>query len=99
MEWWKRNKARFEELQREYGKIALITYLVLWAAVIGGFAAATVLGFEVDGVDNAGGILFGSWVAAKVTQPFRIAATIALTPVVAKMLGKGDGEVDAEDDA
>jgi hypothetical protein len=98
MEWWKRNKARFEELQREYGKIALITYLVLWAGVIGGFAAATVLGFEVDGVDNAGGILFGSWVAAKVTQPFRIAATIALTPVVAKVLRREPkGQPAAED--
>ena len=86
MNWWKQNKARFEELQRVYGKVALGTYLVLWIAVLVGFGVAIKLGYTVEGFDGTGSILFGSWVAAKVTQPARIAATIVLTPFVAKLL-------------
>ena len=40
-----------------------------------------------------------AYAAHKAASPIRFPPTVALTPVVAKMLGKGDGEVDAEDDA
>ena len=97
MEWWNRNKSRFEALQREYGKVALGTYLVLWAAVLIASGVAIKLGYEFDGMSETGGILLGSWVAAKVTQPFRIAATVALTPLVAKVLRRAPaGSADTE---
>lgn len=98
MDWWNRNKSRFEALQREYGKVALGTYLVLWAAVLIASGVAIKLGYEFDGMSETGGILLGSWVAAKVTQPFRIAATVALTPLVAKILRRAPaGSADTED--
>jgi hypothetical protein len=46
------------------------------------------MGIEVDGAGEATSALFGAWLAAKVTQPVRIAATIVLTPMVANVLRK-----------
>jgi len=86
MTWWNRNKEKFERIKNEYGRVALGTYLTLWAAVLVAYAVAIKLGIDIEGVSSKGGILFGAWVAAKVSQPFRIALTVVLTPFVASVL-------------
>jgi hypothetical protein len=88
MESWKRIKARFKQVQKEYGKIAIGTYLVIFVAVLGGFAVAIKMGYAVEGASGTTGVLFGAWLATKLTQPFRVAATIGLTPFVARVLRK-----------
>ena len=88
MERWKRIKVRFAEVKREYGKIAIATYLVIFFAVLGAFAVAIKMGYSVEGASGTSGVLLGAWVATKVTQPIRIAATIGLTPFVARVLRK-----------
>lgn len=86
MTWWNRNKEKFDRIKNEYGRVALGTYLALWAAVLVAYAVAIKLGIDVDGVSSKGGILFGAWVAAKVSQPVRIVLTVVLTPFVASVL-------------
>jgi len=86
MKKWNRIKARFEQVKAEYGKIALVTYLVLWAAVLIAYAVAIKMGVEMETASSKGGILVGAWVAAKVSQPFRIVLTIVLTPFIASLV-------------
>ena len=71
-----------KDLIAEYGWVALAVY-VSTAAVVGVSAfLAVYLGFEVEGTEQRAGTLFAVWVIMKITQPFRIAITVALTPVV-----------------
>ena len=88
MSWFKQTKARWDQVKAEYGKIAIWTYLTLSILVLGGFFLAIKMGIEVGGAGEATSALFGAWLAAKVTQPVRIAATIVLTPMVANVLRK-----------
>lgn len=77
---------RLKKLMAEYGPIALGTYLAIFVPVFVGFAVALHYGIEPEGVTGDVGLLFGAWVATKVTQPLRIAATLVLTPIVARVL-------------
>ena len=77
---------RLKELINEYGPIAIGTYLVIFVLVLTGFALAIHFGFEPDGVAGGLGLLAAAWLATKATQPLRIAATFALTPVVARVV-------------
>jgi hypothetical protein len=79
---------KIQHLIDEYGKIALVIYLVLWAAVILGTFGAIAFGFTGEKVSGVWAMLLASWVIAKITQIPRVAATIALTPVVASWMRK-----------
>ena len=79
-------KAKMENLLAQYGKIAFATYLVIFVAVLCSFAAAIQFGFEVEGVAGDVGTWGAAWLATKFTQPIRIGATLALTPVVARVV-------------
>ena len=48
-------KTRHKDLMAEYGGIALLTYLTIFAVVLVGFASAIKLGFNVDGADEQQG--------------------------------------------
>lgn len=84
-------KERLKALIAEYGRTALGTYFGLFFLVLLGFAAAFSWGF--GGADWLGaesvagaGVLGAAYVATKATQPLRIFATIALTPLVARLV-------------
>lgn len=79
-------KGRIQALVAEYGSVALVTYLVIFAAVLVGFTAAIGAGFEVEGAAAGTGTLAAAWLATKLTQPLRIAGTVVLTPVVAGLV-------------
>jgi len=79
---------KLKALLAEYGNIALATYLVIWVATLAGFAIAISLGFQIDSASGSVGLLGASWVATKLTQPLRIAGTLAATPLVAAVLRK-----------
>jgi hypothetical protein len=83
---WNRLKTRWERLQKEYGTVAMGTYLSLWAMVLIGYVIAIKQGVEVEGASATGGLLFGAWVAAKVSQPARILVTVIATPFIARVL-------------
>ena len=79
------NKAKLKALLAEYGSVAIYTYLALFAVVLIGFALAIKIGIKLEGTASGVGLLGAAWVATKLTQPLRILATVALTPIVARV--------------
>jgi hypothetical protein len=79
-------KERLEKLLAEYGKVALITYLVLSLLAIAGFSVAIAIGAEPSSATGFFGVIAAGWLAAKATMPLRILATLALTPLVAALV-------------
>jgi hypothetical protein len=77
-------KRKLEELLTRYGPIALWTYLVIFVIVLAAFAGAIAMGADVESASGGATTLGAAWLATKVTQPLRIAATFVLTPVVAR---------------
>jgi len=84
------NMERLKQLLAEYGRVALGTYLAIFVLALGGFALALSQGLELASLDLGGagnaGVFAGAYVATKLIQPARIAATLALTPIVAAVL-------------
>jgi hypothetical protein len=80
------NRERLKKLLAEYGQLALYVYFAIFALVICGFALAIQMGIAVESAAGKAGIWGAAWLATKVTQPLRILATIALTPLVAQLL-------------
>ena len=81
-------KDRLKALLAEYGRLALYTYLGLFAVVMTGFVVAIQAGFDVASAHGTLGVVGAAWLATKATQPLRIAATLALTPLVSVALNK-----------
>ena len=79
-------KVRLSEHFAQYGKIALITYLVLSLLTIPGFTVAIAIGAEPSSATGVFGVIGAGWLAAKATMPLRILATLGLTPVIAALL-------------
>jgi len=81
-----RVKDRLQGLLVEYGSIALWVYFAIFAIVLCGFAFALRFGIKVEGLAGSAGVWLGAYAATKLTQPLRIIATLALTPVVAALI-------------
>ncbi len=77
--------SRLKALLEEYGSIALVIYVALFALVFAGFAVAIGAGVHVQSAAGGAGLLGAAWVATKLTQPLRILATLALAPIVARL--------------
>jgi hypothetical protein len=82
------NKERIKALLAEYGRIALYTYLALFALSMTVFSVLLTLGFDVKSAGAGIGVLGGAWLASKAIQPLRIGATLVLTPIVARVVQK-----------
>ncbi len=67
----------------EYGKVGVVTYLVLSLATITGFSIAIGIGAEPSSATGVLGVIGAGWLAAKATMPIRILITLALTPAIA----------------
>ena len=77
-----------QQILAQYGAVAVVVYLFLFFAVLGGFWAAIHFGWRPESVTGSVGAFTAAYLATKVTQPLRIAATLALTPLVAKVYGR-----------
>ena len=77
---------RLKTLFVEYGQLALVTYLVIFALVLVGFGVAIKMGAGVESAAGWAGTMGGAYAATKLTQPLRILATLVLTPVVARVV-------------
>jgi hypothetical protein len=86
---WTEARGRWEQLLTEFGTIALVTYLVIALVVFAGFVVAIRMGFQVESAAANAGTFGAAWIGLKLTQPIRIGATVALTPVVAWVLRRG----------
>jgi hypothetical protein len=81
-------KQRLTALFEDYGRIAIITYFTLSGLAIVGFSIAIWAGTEPSSATGVFGVIFAGWAAAKVTMPIRILITLAVTPLVALVLGR-----------
>ena len=67
-----------------YGVVAVVVYLTIFALVLTGFWGAIRFGWTPAGTVANVGAWTAAYLATKVTQPLRIAATVVVTPIVAK---------------
>ena len=84
--------ARFRELIVEYGVIALIVHYVIFAIVITGFWFAIRAGWRPSSTAGTAGSWGAAYIAAKITQPLRIVATLAVTPFIARVYERVTGK-------
>jgi hypothetical protein len=77
---------RFNKLLAEWGSLVLWVYFGIFFVVLVGFALAIKFGFGVEGAAGAVGTWGAAYLATKLTQPVRIAATLVLTPALAALL-------------
>lgn len=76
----------------EYGVVAVVVYFTIFFAVLGGFYFAIRLGWHPQGVTGGVGAFAAAYIATKLTQPLRIAVTLGLTPLVAKLYERVTGK-------
>ncbi len=95
--WWTRQSQKLKDHFAEYGGIAIATYFAIFFLTWSGFAVAVGRGMTVDGAVGDGGTIGAAWLATKATQPLRILATLAITPIVAALWHRVRGRrVDAQ---
>lgn len=81
-------REKLKALLEEYGRVAIYTYFTIFLLVLAGAAIAISAGYKPESTSGGAGVLLSAWVVTKLTQPFRIAGTLALTPVIAAVLKK-----------
>jgi hypothetical protein len=77
---------RFNALLAEWGPLLAIVYFSIFGLVLVGFALAIKAGFGVESTAGTVGTWGAAWVATKLTQPLRIAATLVITPAIGALL-------------
>lgn len=75
----------------EYGAIAVVVYFAIFFTVWFGFWAAIRFGWQPTTTAGTAGTWVAAYLATKVTQPLRIAATLVLTPLIAKVYERVTG--------
>jgi len=75
----------------EYGAIAVVVYFAIFFLVIFGFWAAIRFGWQPSSVVGTMGVWTAAYIATKLTQPLRVIATLAVTPLVAKIYERVSG--------
>lgn len=80
----------------EYGAIAVVVYLLIFTLVLVGFWAAINFGWQPTSVAGNAGAWTAAYIATKFTQPLRIAATLAITPFIAKLYERVTGRAPAK---
>jgi threonine synthase len=81
---FKKSLEKFRNLMVEYGVIALVVHYVIFAIVIIGFWFAIKSGWRASSASGSAGTWAAAYIAAKITQPLRIIATVAVTPLIAR---------------
>ena len=81
-------KDRLKAIMKDYPQVAVFTYLGCSLIAITGFAIAIGIGAEPSTATGVLGVIGAAWLAAKITVPLRILATLALTPLIAAQLAK-----------
>ena len=78
-------KERLQKALLEYGSLGVWVYFAIFALVLVGFATAIGFGIEVESSAGTAGTWGAAYVATKLTQPLRILATLAITPIVVQV--------------
>ena len=78
---------RLKVMMAEYGKVAFGTYFAIFGLVFLGSFLAIRFGFAAtETTSGFAGTLGAAYALTKLSQPVRIAATLAATPLVSRLL-------------
>ena len=77
-------RQKLEKLMQEYGYVAVVVFFTLFFLTWGGFILAISAGFRPQSGGGKWGVVGAAYLATEVSKPLRIAATFALTPLVAR---------------
>lgn len=80
---------KLKQLLAEYGPAAAAIYFTLFFGVLVGIYLAINAGWAPEGVAGNAGAWTAAYLATKLTQPLRIAATVVLTPLVGRLRQRG----------
>ena len=86
--WLTNLQERWKETLDLYGKVALAVYVSIFVCTMTGFWTAIHFGIDIGTSAAELGSVGAAWAATKILQPFRIGATLVLTPFVATLLGR-----------
>ena len=81
-------KRRLTALFREYGLIAILTHATISILTISGLSFAIWIGVSPSSATGVLGVIAAGWAAAQPTLPVRTLITLALTPVVARLISR-----------
>ncbi len=79
---------RWKEYLERYGTVAIVVYFTLFGLVLAGTYLAWRFGFRPEGVGSNLAGLGAAYAFTKITQPLRLLATLGLTPLVARVVGR-----------
>jgi hypothetical protein len=85
-------REKLKVLIAESGAIVLWVYFGIFGIVLVSFALAIQFGANVQGAAGTAGTWGAAYLATKLTQPLRIAATLAITPALASFLRRFRGK-------
>jgi ABC-type siderophore export system fused ATPase/permease subunit len=85
-------KKTVQKLLAEYGTVAVIVYFVIFFGVLGAFWLAIRFGWRPSSAAGSVGTFAAAYIATKLTQPLRIAATLVVTPIVARLYERVRGK-------
>jgi hypothetical protein len=74
---------KIQNLLTEYGPVAIVVYFTIFFLVLLSAWTAIHLGWRPESVTGSVGTFTAAYLVTKVTQPLRIAGTLALTPLAA----------------
>ena len=78
-------KKTLKDILAEYGTIAVIVYLVLFAVVLIGSYFAIRFGWTTNSTAGTAGTWTAAYIVTKITQPLRIAATVVLSAFIGRL--------------
>ena len=81
-------KKTLKEILAEYGAIAVVVYLVLFAIVLIGSYFAIRFGWTTKSAAGTAGLWTAAYIVTKITQPLRIAATVLLSAFIGRLWDK-----------
>ena len=77
--------AKLKQILAQYGPLAFAIYMTLFFGVLMGFYLAINAGWAPESVAGRAGAFTAAYLATKLTQPLRIAATVVLTPLIGRL--------------
>lgn len=76
---------KIKQIVGEYGPIAIVVYFAIFFTVLLAAWGALHFGWRPESVAGNVGTFTAAYLATKLTQPARIAATLVLTPILARV--------------
>lgn len=78
-----------QRILTEYGPVAVVVYLGIFFLVLFGAWGGIHFGWQPETLTGNAGAFTAAYLTTKVMYPLRIGATVAITPFIARAIGRG----------